>query len=558
MTGYLSLMELALRNRLAVLRAGSWRKADGKVDAGQVAQGVAVALLLIVLLGGVVVIEFLLFQVLATVGQQWLLPAMALLMAMIGTVMLGFFQILAQLYFDKDVQLMAYLPVRSETVLLAKTTEIYVSELGMSALILLPSFILCGVHAGAGLGYWLTAAMVTLAAPVLPMVLMMLLSTVLARISSFVRHKDGLMMGCTLLLIILAMTADMTVVSQIPEDADAAFFLRLILDREALLNQVVGALPPVKWAIEALRGQVSSLLLLTGVSLAVAGVTLALVGPRYLSIALNQQERGGRRKALRMDKVSYGASSQVISLYRMEMRTLLRTPVYAFNGVYGALAMPLVMAFMLVMSQTSGEMAELAEMIPMFRKMITVPDQALIVAALMSLCSFMNPAAATAVSREGKRFAHTRTLPVTARTLLQAKLLMGLTIGSLSCIAGGVIAGVFLGANLWLLLAGFAIAMLVTLGETAVSLAWDASHPVLDWPNETYAIKQNNNVLITMLTGFLSVLLPGGLAVVTIIAGASPVLRLAAVTAVCLLMAAAGLYALRRSEPAYAAWEKGV
>lgn len=558
MTGYLSLMKLALRNRLAVLRAGTWRKADGKVDAGKVAQGVALVLLAVVLLGGVVVIEFLLFRVLATVGQQWLLPALALLMTMIGTVMLGFFQILAQLYFDKDVQLMAYLPVRSETVLMAKTTEIYVSELGMSALILLPSFILCGVHAGAGLGYWLTAAMVTLAAPVLPMALMMLLSTGLARISSFVRHKDALMMACTLVLVFIVMGLEMTVTSRIPEDADAAFFLRLILDREALLNQVVGALPPARWAIEALRGQASSLLLLIGTSLTAIGLTMALVGPRYLSIALNQQEKGGRRNALRMDKISYSASSQVMSLYRLEMRTLLRTPVYAFNGVYGSLVMPLVMAFMLVMSQTTGEMAEIAAMIPKFRQMISIPDQALIVAALMSLCSFMNPAAATAVSREGKRFAHTRTLPVAPRTLLQAKLLMGLTTSSLSCIAGGVIAGVFLRANGWLLLAGFVIALLITLGETAVSLAWDASHPVLDWPNETYAIKQNNNVLITMLTGFVSVLLPGGLAAVTIVAGVSPALRLAAVTAVCLLMAAAGLFALRCSEKAYAVWEKGV
>ena len=558
MTGYVTLLKLALRNRLALLRGGTWRKPNGRIDAGRVAQGVALAILAVVMLGGVIAVEYLLFRLLATVGQQWLLPAMALIMTLVGTVLLGLFQILAQLYFDKDVQLMAYLPVRSETVLLAKSTEIYVSELGMSAMILFPSFILCGVHAGAGLGYWLTAAAVTLTAPVLPMMLMMLLSTGLARISSFVRHKDALMMACTLVMVILVMTLEMKVVSNIPEDADAAFFLRMILDREALLNQVTGAIPPVKWAIGALRGQTSSLLLLIGVSLAVAAATLALVGPRYLTIALNQQERGGRRKALRMDKVNYGASSQLISLYRLEMRMLLRTPVYAFNGVYGALAVPLVMAFMIAVSGTTEEMAEIAALIPMFRQMITAPDQALIVAALMALCSFMNPAAATAVSREGKRFAHTRTLPVTTRTLLQAKLLMGMTVGLLSCIAGGVIAVVFLRVNVWLLLAGFAVAMLLTLGATAVSLAWDASHPVLDWPNETYAIKQNNNVLINMLTGMLAVLLPGGTAALLVVAGSSPALRFAAVTAVCLLMAAAGLFALRRSETACAAWEKGV
>lgn len=558
MTGYTTLLKLTLRNRLAALRSGSWKKENGKTDWGKIAQGIAIAMLVVMLLGGVLALEIVLFRVLRTIGQVWLLPTLALIVAMVSVIMMGFFTMLSRLYFTRDAALMAYLPVKSETVLLAKATEIYAGELGVNALIVLPALIMAGIHQGAGAGYWLTAAMVTLLTPMIPMALLMLLSTALARLTSFSKHQETLIMIASLAMVFVVMGAEMAFMAKVPEDATGLYFLRLLLDNEALVNTIAGAVPPVRWALDALRGQPLQLLVLSVVSIGVMAAVLAFVGPRYLSVALRQQERASGGRAIKVNDKTFRRSSQLMTLYRLEMRTLLRTPAYAFNGVYGALVFPLIMIYMAVMSNVSEEMSGLAEMLTMIDTLLAKPDQILILAGVMSFCCCINPAAATAVTREGKRFAYTRILPATPRTILASKLLMGLTASLMTCGAMAIVACFLFPVSKWVIAAAFVLAMILGTAIVSLCLALDASRPLLTWPNETYAIKQSGNVGFAMLIGLVPVVLLIGLGIGLVFLGTTAVLRLVIVSAVLLGMAVLGQYVLRRSEQRYITWEKGV
>ncbi|MBR4081226.1 MAG: hypothetical protein IKK21_05530 [Clostridia bacterium] len=558
MTGYVPLLKLTVRNRLAALRSGSWHKDNGKPDWSKIAQGVAIALLAVMLLGGVLALEIVLFKALSALGQVWLLPTLALMIAMLGMVVMGFFTMLSRLYFNKDAALMAYLPVKSGTVLLAKATEIYAGELGINAMVVQPAFIMVGIHNGAGVGYWLTAAMVTLLTPMIPMALLMLLATVIARLTSFSRHKETLIMIFSLAMVFIVMGLEMAFMVKVPEDATGMYFLRLLLDQEALVNTIAGAVPPVRWALDALRGQGLQLLLLTVVSVAALAAVLAYMAPRYLSIALTQQERASRRRAIKTSNASFRMTSPLMSLYRLELRTLFRTPAYAFNGVYGALVFPLIMVYMVVMSEFSEDMSSMKDMLSMIDQLLAKPDQILILTGVMGFCCCINPAAATAVTREGRRLAYTRILPVSPRTILTSKLMMGITTSLMTCGAMAIVACFLIPVSKWVIAAAFVLAMLLSATIVSLCLALDASRPLLDWPNETYAIKQSSNVAYGMLIGFGAVLLPAAAAVALVFLHASPVLRLCVTVALLLVMAAAGQLLLRRCEGRFTAWEKGL
>lgn len=116
MKGYGILLRLTVKNRLAGLRAGSWRRDDGKIDFQRILTVVMAALGLAMLLAFIIFIEVTLYNGLNMIGQRMLMPAVALIAAMLGTVMIGFFHVLASLYFNRDTAMLAYLPVRSHTV----------------------------------------------------------------------------------------------------------------------------------------------------------------------------------------------------------------------------------------------------------------------------------------------------------------------------------------------------------------------------------------------------------------------------------------------------------
>jgi hypothetical protein len=149
------LLGLTFRNRLAALRGGSWRKENGKID-GQRVTTVVMSVFAFVMLGGMMIfLEVMLNRSMSAIGQPALLPALALLMCMVGMMFVSFFYVLSSLYFSRDTVWLAFLPVKSGTVLAAKMTEIWLGETLIGAAILLPAMILYGVGQGEGAAFWL-------------------------------------------------------------------------------------------------------------------------------------------------------------------------------------------------------------------------------------------------------------------------------------------------------------------------------------------------------------------------------------------------------------------
>ena len=138
MRDYGLLLGLTLRNRLAALRSGSWRKDNGKIDFGRIIGSVIVLLSVALLAGMIIYAEIKLFDVLKLFRQEALLPALAMLLSLLSTLLLSFFHVLSGLYFSKDTVWMAYLPVRSGSVMAAKMTEIWMGEVLFALAILLP------------------------------------------------------------------------------------------------------------------------------------------------------------------------------------------------------------------------------------------------------------------------------------------------------------------------------------------------------------------------------------------------------------------------------------
>lgn len=537
------LLGLTVRNRWAALRAGSWRKENGKLDVNRLIGTLIVVVAMGLVAGFAIYAEVKLFALLKTFRQAALLPGLALLLCLISTLVFSFFQVLSCLYFSNDTQWMAYLPVRSHAVMGAKLMEVWFWEELFAAAVLLPVGVLYGMHLGGGVLYYVRLAAITLLAPTLPLCVVTFLTTLLARFSSLAKHKEAVAMVFSIFVFVAVMAAENSLLPKIPEDAGAMYFVQLMLDNEGVLTMLTSAFPPVLWAVHGLQGSWGEWLLYAGCCLGAVAITLALLGGGYLNICLRQGEHSTRKRRAKVTESAYRQRTPMVALFHREWAAVVKSPTIAFNSLYSIFMFPLILVMMFVGSSTSGEGIDLLSELRELTGFLHPLDGALICAAAVGFTSFMNPAVSTAVTREGKRLDISRMLPVSPRAQMTAKLMVGMLIDLLGVVVGTVILLVLL-PNMWVSIAmGAVLALLLCFASSAMSLTLDAVRPNLHWTNETQAIKQGANVAFGMLIGLALFVLP--IVPAVLLLDAAPVARFAASAGVLVLEAGMGLVLLR-------------
>lgn len=548
------LLGLTVRNRWAAMRAGSWRKENGKLDVGRLAATLIAAASLLFIAGFVIYAEIKVFALLKTFRQAALLPALAMFFCLVSTLLLSFFQVLSGLYFSRDTQWMAYLPVRSRAVMAAKLAEIWFWEELSAAAMLLPVGILYGVHLGGHVLYYVRLALVTLLAPAMPLCVVAFLTTLLARVSSLSKHKEAVAMVFSIFMVALVLIAENAILPKIPDDAGAMFFVQLLLDNEGILSLLTSSFPPVLWAVHGLQGNWGELLLYVGCCVGAVALTLFVLGGSYLNTCLGQEEHATRKRRSRTTEKTWRQRTPLMALFHREWAAVVKSPTVAFNSLYSIFMFPLIVLMLCVGGASNMEGVDFLAEVQELTGMISPFDVALIAAAAMGFSSFMNPAVATAVTREGKRFDISRMIPVSARTQLAGKLMVGMLIDFLSVAVAAAILLVALPNMAISILLGAMLALLLCYASSAMSLTLDAVRPNLHWTNETQAIKQGANVGFSMLIGLALFALP--IVPPVLLLDASPVLRFASAAGVLVVEAAAGLLLLRLvGEKRYASLE---
>ncbi len=558
MKSFLLLLKLNLMSALAAWRGDGIRKAKGKKDIGRMVLYAFVLLSFAVLIGMVAWMEVSLYDVAAAIGLGEMLIGLAVLLSMVATVMFAIPHTLSALYLSKDTPALAHLPIGARTILAAKWTTVYLTELLTTLGLLLPLVAMHALRVG-GVLPWVTGLVTILFVPLLPLGVALLLSSVLGRLTSLTRHKDAWVAVGSMLMVALVLGLEWTIMPAIPDDADAMYFLRLMTDNEALLDLMVGAFPPVKWAVKAISGSGMYLALTAGVGVACIGGLIALLGGDYLHTCLRHTEQGvtRRRTALRRTAdADYTPRTPFMAVFLRELNEVLRVPAYFMNGAVGVL-MPAIMLMGASVGMTSSEGGDMA-LSGLLTAWNAFPatDRMLVVAALLSLLCWLDTLPATAISREGQRLPVTRMIPVPAATIVHAKLAVSMAFNAVGSLLMGAAAAILLGAeSLPVILGAVLMVNLLSYAVCVVNLAADAIKPSFTWKNETEAIKQNMNSMIGMLfsTAMLALLIAPPILLMDV---TTPGTRLALVCAV-LLAECAAAYLIDRfvTVPRYARLE---
>lgn len=415
-------------------------------------------------------------------GLGWLYFSMAALMGFAMMFIGSVFTAKAQLYEAKDNDLLLSLPIKPAYVLLSRMFMLWVLAFGMELLVEIPAlaaWVSSGGFGGAELAWFIVIFFLLL--PFLALAVSALFGWVLSLISARIGGSKSLITVVLSLIFLLAymyFASNMnTLLSELAMNPDGA-------------AHALGAVVLLKWIGDACAaGSAAAGLKVAAVIIVCFGVVYLVLAKSFVRTATDR--RGGAKKKYVARREKQRSSDS--ALFSRELSRLLSSPGYLLNCGLGAFLAPIGAVVLLI---KGGELLAM----PGFEG---YPDLfALLFLAALCMMAPMCLISAPSVSLEGKSLWIARSLPVSTKAILSAKLRLHYVVSLPSLLIAAALICVLIKPQGLMLLYYFALPGVMSVFIGLLGLAANLRHPKLDYVNETQAVKSSIAVMIAMFVGF--------------------------------------------------------
>ncbi|MDD4802852.1 MAG: hypothetical protein PHF24_07920 [Syntrophomonas sp.] len=457
------------------------------------------------------------YDLLAPIEQQGALLVLGIVLVSTMIFFFGIFYVINYFYFARDAQNVLALPLSGWQVLGARFSLVLVYEYLTQLPFLLPPLIVFGLKSGAPLAYWLYACLGFFLVPLLPLSLATIPTLIIMRFANLGRRKDLFKILGGIIVLILAIGYQLFIQRTGINNMDALLIQNLLTEQNGVIKMISRVFPSAQYLALALISaeKITGLLnMLTFTAL--SGLALALtwlIGDRlYFKGLVGSSETTARRKVITSS--DYSKMSRVapawLSYCRKEILLLFRVPTYFMNCVLTNLLVPVFLIIPFLFQPQDEKAIPWAELIaqPGLQTIL----MAVIVGAVIFL-SGSNAVASTSLSREGREFYISKYIPLSYRQQVLAKLLSAYILaisGTILILIGAII---IMPLDLTQIFTIFIVCLTAIAPVTEAGILIDIFRPKLDWDNEQKAVKQNFNVIISIL---FSILLGGSVIFIVI------------------------------------------
>ena len=442
-------------------------------------------------------------QTMLAMGMGAEMLAAVFTMAQIMVLMLSAFTYINSMFFAKDNELVLNMPLRGVEIFSAKLIATYLNELVISALVTIPIAVItaaAGIQAGYGsmfgAGYWILIPFAIALLPVMPLLLLSIVSfpiALLVQKASKYPVLSAVLQAVLLLAFIslcyllgygggYAMSSDETQVDtgMFQSLGGISFYTRFLA--KAMLGS-------------SAAGNFFAFL---GITVAMAAVAIGLSVLLYRrAIAMSVEGGANTKRKVKTDEhVNKGTFRALVTAHA---KTLLRTPDVLVNLIL-TMAMPALMAVIMGFVMPSG--AEIAA---------EDPDAAtpyfgyfavgLVVWITMFTSPLSNIGASFAFSLDKDNIAVLKSLPVTGKEVFKSKLIVSDAVSLLSAIAVTTALIATADIPVWGCFI-FMISLTVYLIScNAFTMSRDVANPHFNWMNVKELTKASNSATQFIMMG---------------------------------------------------------
>lgn len=501
MSLYFRLMKLQFNQRFgfSVIKAGL--REDPKKMIGKIAIFLTAVVGILSIVGMYAWLLYTIIPGFQQAGLESLVLGIVLMFSMVFVFFMGFIYLIGILFFAKDTEFLFSLPIPQRTIFASKFSQVLLGEIGTSALILLPAFIIFGIVTKVEIMFWVRMLPVIILAPCIPLGLSGILALLLMRFNALWRRRDLMTIIGSVVMVVALMAGQMYLQSFMQRDMTTEAITSMLLSQSQLLSNIVAAFPPSGWAAEGLLHGGGQFLLFYIASIAVFIAVLLLSNILYKRGAMAQTEALRKGRKVRMTGGAMRQKGVFHALVLREWRLIIRTPVYALNGLIMIIIGPLMTALLLLTQNISK--GDLDPIFDLLQNAVDVRLTMLCITALFMVFASINTAISTSMSREGKLFYLLRVFPVSAHKQIFAKFTFGYLICAAAIAMMALMVFLLLPVSGMVLLSAIALGLLACVAPTALSMVMDVIKPKLNWNSETEAIKQNFNAMTAMVLEWL-------------------------------------------------------
>lgn len=417
-------------------------------------------------------------------------------------IIFGIISLLTYVYFNKDAEFTASLPLKPGKVFLAKLAIVYIYELAAFAAIVVPLLITAGIATSQGIVFYLSILLGFLLAPAFPLAIASIVAIPLMYVVSFFKNKGAL---TTIFMMVLygvffgfyfyGVMKLQTSGAEIGNNIES-----ILPNLSATLQSISKVFYPI-YAIaclatgKALYGLNVPLSGLTNLVIAAGSLLALLVIAYFISNAVYQQSTIRQNESAKTSGRAEKSESRsaLKALMIKEFRDIIRTSAFGFQCLAGAIILPLILILMSFNMENVGTAAELSGNVS------SNLNYALCFGFLLMLGSGMNITSSTAISREGKNFYISKIIPVDYTTQIKAKVYLSLIINFISVFIGYLIS-IFVYRLSAIEIVFFPIVLgLYSYGYAFATIRFDLKEPKLNWTTPNEAVKNNKSATVSTL-----------------------------------------------------------
>ena len=492
------------------------------------------------LMGQVFTSSRLTYGLLAPTGQQGSIIGSALSMGAVMTLVFGVSMVVTYFYMATDLGTLLALPISPSLIVAAKFTLCMAYEYLMVVMYTGPMVAGYGVASGGGPLYWIAAVFVCVLLPVIPLSYAAVIIMIIMRVFRRLKNKKVLTVISTVVAVAAALL--LSIFGQSLSDQTNAAGA---LSAARQLNGAYYVFPQLYLAQGALVGENILLLILFIAATALTiFVFLLLARVLYIKGAMGMSEVSSKRRALsRGETRKFMKKDGAFGSYvRVEIAKVLRSPVYFMNGVMMGLLWPLLIGIILIAGSAdssgsadaasssaitssaavasgsaaassaaassssaiassaaaSGGASSLGNILSYFTEKaedpMTLGIFMLIMLGLLFLIGSMDLMTPSTISREGQKIWFMKTIPMSYRDQLRAKIASSLPFSMGPTFVYGLIpaiVGIVHGMSPIVLIYMILLTVPSLLLINYIQLMFDLRWPKLVWQNEDVPIKQN-------------------------------------------------------------------
>nr|MBQ8253116.1 hypothetical protein [Lachnospiraceae bacterium] len=436
---------------------------------------------------------------LAMLGAADVIPAYLIAISVFFVIFFDIFKVGGVIFRNKGYDIMTAFPVSDGAVVASRFLRLYAESLIATALITLPGLGVYAVTEHPPVLFWLLSVVVTVTIPLLPLSVAVFVGAIITGAAARMKNKAMAEAAFSLILVVGVLGFSTRL-----SGASDEFSLEMLKEISSLATSALEKIYPPAVIIgnAMVEGNAGACLLFAAVSLAAVVFVIWIVTMNFHAVC--------RRLYATAAKHDYTIGKMQVTSVRKalvcrEARRYFASGPYVSNTIIGpALGAVAAVAMIFV---------DLEQAASQFPVAVNIPAAApCLIAAVMSM---MN-AVCISVSMEGKEWWIVKSLPLTAKMILDGKVLFNLLlIAPFYAVAEISLFIAFkpsVTETVWMILVPF----LLIVFSCLFGLMFNLLFPKLDWENETVAVKQSiasflggiGGVVVAIIFAFPLLLLP--------------------------------------------------